>query len=53
MLSCITKYAKQSDEGCLDLIFFFEGNLMIPRIAVKETLKATTGFGVHNLIDSG
>jgi hypothetical protein len=35
--SCITKYAKWSDEGCLDFVFYFEGNLKISRIAVEET----------------
>jgi hypothetical protein len=26
---CITKQAKQSNEGGLDLVFFFEGDMMI------------------------
>jgi hypothetical protein len=32
---------------------YFEGNLMIPRIAAEETLKAAADCGVHNLIDPG
>jgi hypothetical protein len=35
--SCITKYTKRNDEECLDLVFFLEGNLMIPGIAVEKT----------------
>jgi hypothetical protein len=35
------------------LVFFLEGNLMIPKIAVMKTYKAATGHGVHNLIDPG
>jgi hypothetical protein len=51
--SCIIKCAKRSDKGCLDLVFYFEGNLLIPRIAVEETWKAAASCGVHNLIDLG
>jgi hypothetical protein len=35
------------------LVFFLEGNLMIPGIAVEKILKVVTGYGVHNLIDLG
>jgi hypothetical protein len=35
--NCITKCTKWSDEGCLDLVFFLEGNLMIPGIEVEKT----------------
>jgi hypothetical protein len=35
--SCITKCAKLSNEECLDLVFYFERNLMIPRLAVEKT----------------
>jgi hypothetical protein len=35
--SCITKCTKSSNEGCLNLVFYVEGNLMIPGIVVKET----------------
>jgi hypothetical protein len=35
--SFITKCAKRSDEGCLDLVFYLERNLMIPRVAVDKT----------------
>jgi hypothetical protein len=35
------------------LVFYFKGNLMIPRIAVEETYKAIAGYGVYDLIDLG
>jgi hypothetical protein len=34
---CVTKCIEQSNERCLDLIFLFEGNLMITRVTIKET----------------
>jgi hypothetical protein len=47
----ITKCTERSDERCLDLVFYLEGNLVIPRVAIEITYKASTGYGVHNLID--
>jgi hypothetical protein len=35
------------------LVFFLEGNLMIPKIAVEKIWNAAISRGVHNLIDSG
>jgi hypothetical protein len=40
-----------SDQRCLDLIFLFEGNLMITRVTIKETLKVAAYHGVHDLIN--
>jgi hypothetical protein len=34
---CITECVEQSDERCLDLIFDFEGNLIIPQVAIQKS----------------
>jgi hypothetical protein len=34
--SFVSVCSKRGDEHCLDLIFFFEGYLMVARVAVKE-----------------
>jgi hypothetical protein len=44
---------RPGNERCLNLVFYLEGNLMIPRVAVEKTYKATTGCGAHNLIHPG
>jgi hypothetical protein len=50
---CITKCAKWGDEGCLDLIFDLEGDLMIPRVTIQESQENASRCGVHDLINSG
>jgi hypothetical protein len=50
---CITKCSKQDDEGCLNLIFDFEGDLMICQVTVQEAQDTAFHHGVRNLIDSG
>jgi hypothetical protein len=45
-------YSKQGDERHLDLIFFFKGNLMVARVAIKEEEQDAAGFGVNDLVDA-
>jgi hypothetical protein len=33
----ITKCTKWSDERCLDLVLFLEGDLVIPQVAIEKT----------------
>ena len=40
------------DEGCLDLILFFQGDLVIPRIAIKEIEQCVASGAVNYLIDA-
>jgi hypothetical protein len=34
---CITKCAKWSDERCLDLVLYLEGDLVISQVAIEKT----------------
>ena len=44
--------SKLGDEGRFDLVFLFEGNLVVSLVAVKEGEQDTPGSGVDDLVDA-
>ena len=46
----VAVHTEGHDEGCLDLVFFLEGDLVIAGVTIEEGEQFTAGGGVYNLV---